>query len=83
MGDSVKGRLVVDAGAACALVEHGSSLLSVGIRRVEEPFEAGDVVDVLDESGYVIARGLARCDAHAAREEAGTVIHRDEMVVFE
>ena len=79
----MRGRLVVDAGAACALVEHGSSLLSVGIRRIEEQFCSGDVVDVVDESGFVIARGLARCDAQAVRDGAGTVIHRDEMIVFE
>ena len=83
LGDSVKGRVVVDSGAACALSEHGSSLLTVGIRRVDGEFSANDVVDVLDESGYVIARGLVRYDASMMREKDGVAIHRDEMIVFE
>ena len=83
LGDSVKGHVVVDSGAACALSEHGSSLLTVGIRRVDGDFSANDVVDVLDESGYVIARGLVRYDAGMMREKDGVAIHRDEMIVFE
>ena len=79
----MKGRVVVDSGAACALSEHGSSLLTVGIRRVDGEFSANDVVDVLDESGYVIARGLVRYDASMMREKDGVAIHRDEMIVFE
>jgi glutamate 5-kinase len=57
-----KGQIVVDAGAAEALVRQGKSLLPVGIAAVEGDFEAGDMVAVLQEtdSGQrEIARGLA------------------------
>ncbi len=59
LGDAAHGRLVVDAGAARALVEHGSSLLPVGITAVEGAFDAGAVLDICDPDGFVIARGLA------------------------
>ena len=48
LGDSVKGTLLVDAGAARAIVEDGASLLAVGVKNVEGEFEAEDVVDVVD-----------------------------------
>lgn len=83
LGDSVRGRLVVDEGAVEAITRRGKSLLSVGIRRVEGAFSAGEVVDVLNEAGYVVARGLARCDGDAMRAGEDVAVHRDELVVFE
>lgn len=59
LGDAARGSLVVDDGAKRALIEGGSSLLSVGIARVEGTFEPGDVVDIKDAAGHVFARG--RC----------------------
>ncbi len=59
LGDSTKGSLTIDAGAHNALVKHGSSLLVVGIKAVSGHFVLGDVIDVVDESGLVIGRGLA------------------------
>ena len=64
--DSVKAAIFVDAGAARAIVEDGASLLAVGVKNVEGEFEAEDVVDVVDEAGFVIARAralLGRIDA--------------------
>ncbi len=83
LGDTVRGRLTVDEGAVRALVERGKSLLSVGVVSAEGDFAAGDVVDVLDGSGYVIARGLARCDIDTVRAGKDVAIHRDDLVVFE
>lgn len=57
LGDSAKGVLMVDAGAKHALESRGSSLLPVGIKRVVGSFEADDIVDVVDETGYLFARG--------------------------
>jgi glutamate 5-kinase len=56
-----KGRLLVDAGAAEALVEGGKSLLPVGVTEVEGDFQAGDMVSVVTEvdgDRREIARGL-------------------------
>ena len=58
LGDAARGSLVVDDGAKRALIAKGSSLLPVGIVRVEGTFDADDVVDIKDATGHVFARGL-------------------------
>ncbi len=57
LGDSARGSVVVDAGAKAALIGRGSSLLSVGVRKVRGRFDAGDIVDIEDGSGHLFARG--------------------------
>jgi len=59
LGDAARGTVVVDAGARNALVKRGSSLLCVGVKSVEGRFDAGDIIDIKDESGLVVARGKA------------------------
>lgn len=92
-----KGRVVVDAGARRAVVEHGRSLLPVGVKRVTGEFGKGDVIAVDDESGAEVARGLSNyssADAGRIRglptEQIETalgrvpyaeLIHRDNLVV--
>lgn len=71
LGDKAHGSITVDDGAARALVERGSSLLAVGIRQVSGSFEAGDVLDVLDASGFVIARGRAQAGSEVLELAAG------------
>ena len=62
LGDAAHGQVIVDDGAKEALSRRGSSLLTVGAREVRGSFEAGEVVDVLDETGYLFARGLVSAD---------------------
>ena len=59
LGDSAHGSVTVDDGAAAAVVQRGSSLLPVGITAVEGSFSTGDVLDIRDRDGFVIARGRA------------------------
>ncbi len=93
-----KGRLQVDAGAACALLERGKSLLSSGITAVDGRFEAGACVAIADAQGIDVARGitqyasseLARIKGLRSVEAAKAlgvgkvkeVIHRDELVLI-
>ncbi|WP_375197962.1 glutamate 5-kinase [Sphingobium sp.] len=93
---TVRGRIVVDAGAAAAL-ERGNSLLPAGVARVEGIFARGDVVDILAEDGRVIARGLIEYDSEEASRIAGkrsediaallghlprsVLVHRDHMAM--
>jgi glutamate 5-kinase len=93
----VEGRLTVDAGAARAL-KAGKSLLAAGVIGIEGQFRRGDAVDVLDEAGKLIARGLVSYDVTDARSIAGksrealqpilgyaprsAMIHRDQMVML-
>ena len=78
------GSVVIDAGAVRALTSGGSSLLAQGVVRHEGSFEAGDAVEVLDEHGALIAKGLVR---FGAGESAGAgdplVIHRDDLVLLD
>lgn len=92
------GKIVVDAGAIRALREKGSSLLPVGVKAVEGSFDRGQGVQVVDEDGAIVGRGLAGYSADEARMTRGMtlemvgriypdllgcpLIHRDELVVF-
>jgi glutamate 5-kinase len=61
-----RGKLEVDAGAARALREGGTSLLPVGIVGVTGSFDAGDAVEVVDGDG-LIGKGI--CNYSAAELE--------------
>jgi glutamate 5-kinase len=89
-----EGRVVVDAGAVSAIETRGTSLLSPGISSVEGDFSSGDVVDIIDASGQLVARGSAAMSrselvalvgkrlADLADGASTLVVHRDEMVVL-
>jgi glutamate 5-kinase len=93
-----RGRLVLDAGAVHALVARRASLLPAGITGVDGAFDAGDPVDLCDDGGRVIGRGLVNYDASeipalmgrstrwlAARrgpEYEREIVHRDDLVVL-
>lgn len=64
------GALVVDAGAATALLS-GKSLLAAGVKAVEGGFGKGDAVTIRDDQGREIGRGLSRYDAADAAKIAG------------
>ena len=59
LGDTAKGAVILDAGALDALISRGSSLLAVGVRGVEGSFAREDIIDIIDGSGHIIARGKA------------------------
>ncbi len=64
------GTVVVDAGAARALREGGTSLLPVGIVDVRGGFEAGDAVHV-SEGAVVIGKGICNYSAAELRKVKG------------
>jgi glutamate 5-kinase len=57
------GKLVVDDGAAQALRESASSLLPIGIVRVDGEFNKGEVVAVHTSDGGQVAKGLSNYSA--------------------
>ena len=93
-----RGRLTLDAGAVTAVTVRRLSLLPAGVTRVEGDFVAGDPVDLLDENGHTVARGLVNFDSaempgligrstrDLARERGPEyereVIHRDDLVIL-
>ena len=52
-----RGDLVVDSGAAEALVRHGKSLLPIGVLGMRGVFAAGETVRILTPERRVIGRG--------------------------
>ncbi len=95
---ATRGRLTVDRGCARALTR-GKSLLAVGITASEGDFGKGDPVEIYDDKGVEIARGLVRYDDNdvskimgvrsgglkAALGYAGgpVVIHADDLALRE
>jgi glutamate 5-kinase len=65
-----RGRLAVDAGAARALREGGTSLLPVGIVDVTGSFDAGDAVEVAHD-GVTIGKGISNYSAEELRRVRG------------
>jgi glutamate 5-kinase len=95
---SPQGRLRLDAGAVKAVVKDRKSLLPAGITHVEGAFNAGDPVELIDENGNTVARGLVNFDAkelpgllgrstrdlarELGPEYEREVVHRDDLVVM-
>jgi glutamate 5-kinase len=94
----LKGRVVVDDGAARALASGGRSLLPIGVAQVSGEFQRGDVVACISSAGREIARGLVNYSSAQARQIAGRptgeieailgfieepeLIHRDNLVLL-
>ncbi|MBV9048215.1 MAG: glutamate 5-kinase [Solirubrobacterales bacterium] len=65
-----RGRVLVDAGAARALREGGTSLLPVGVVDVVGSFDAGDAVDVAHD-GESVGKGISNYSAIELRKVRG------------
>lgn len=65
-----QGTVVVDAGAARALREGGTSLLPVGVVEVRGSFDAGDAVHVA-EGAVVLGKGIVNYSAHELHQVMG------------
>jgi glutamate 5-kinase len=86
------GRLRLDDGAVSAVVGRRRSLLAAGITATEGQFEAGDVVELVDQADQVVARGVVAFDAREmpgligrsthdlAPELRREVVHADDLV---
>jgi glutamate 5-kinase len=93
-----RGSLRLDPGAVEAVVGKRASLLPAGITGVEGTFDAGDPVNLRDEDGAIVARGLVNYDAaevpglmgrstrwlasKLGPEYEREVVHRDDMVIL-
>ena len=76
LSGQVMGSVYIDAGAERALRERGSSLLPVGIRRIEGDFEAGAALNIRNLDGLVIGRGIANHGSAALAKAAGQSTQR-------
>lgn len=94
----LRGKLILDQGAARALALEGKSLLPIGVSAIEGEFEPGDVVACLDPQGRECARGLTNYSSSDARRIMGQptskimeilggvsekeLVHRDNLIVL-
>ena len=94
---NMEGAVLLDAGAARAIVKGNTSLLPVGVKEVRGDFKRGDVIAVLSPEGDELARGLAgysssdtvRIAGHHTEEIEGILgfieqpelIHKDNLVI--
>ncbi len=92
------GKVYIDKGARDALIHHGRSLLPAGIIGCEGDFRAGDIVEILDEDGQLVARGLINYSSDETIKIKGTrsseaarilgestckaAVHRDYLVIM-
>ncbi len=93
-----RGTLKLDQGAVEAVIERRASLLPAGITAATGTFEAGDPVDLTNEQGKPVARGLVNYDAKELPSLMGRstrwlssklgpeyereVVHRDDLVIL-
>jgi glutamate 5-kinase len=57
-GLSVRGKLIVDSGAALALKKQNRSLLAAGINHIQGKFQRGDIINIYDLQGMRIGCGI-------------------------
>ena len=95
---AARGSLHLDQGAVEAVITRRASLLPAGITGVDGAFDAGDPVDLRDENGRIVARGLVNYDAseipglmgrstrwlasRLGQEYEREVVHRDDLVIL-
>ncbi|RFA30341.1 glutamate 5-kinase [Alkalilimnicola ehrlichii] len=93
----VAGKVWIDAGAVKVLREAGSSLLPVGVTRVEGNFSRGEMIACIGPDGREVARGLTNYSAQEADAIKGhassriehllsyvdepELVHRDNLVI--
>jgi glutamate 5-kinase len=92
-----QGSVIIDSGAAEALVSHGKSLLASGILSIRGEFNVLEPVSIIDEKGQELGRGLSNFSSSdidrikgcrsekiseiLGRNSASEVIHKDNLVL--
>jgi len=97
-GLSVKGKLIIDEGAATALKNENRSLLAAGIIETEGNFERGDLVDIFNAAGQRLGSGITNYSSADVEKIKGVhsrkiqsilgydygseIIHRNNLVIL-
>lgn len=68
---NIIGHVVVNEGAKKAMLENDSSLLPIGVVRIDNDFKKGEVVSVCDENNVEFARGIANYHADDCKRLIG------------
>jgi glutamate 5-kinase len=97
-GLCVRGKLIVDSGAATALKKQNRSLLAAGINSVQGRFQRGDIINIHDPQGMRIGCGItnygsadieAIMGAHSGHiatllgyDYGAEVVHRNNLITL-
>ena len=92
------GSVILDNGAVKAINSSGSSLLAVGITKVNNKFKRGEIISCLDSENKIIAKGITNYSSdeidlikglasNKIKETLGyitndEIIHRDNLVIL-
>lgn len=91
------GKIIIDQGAAMALIENGKSLLPAGLIEVIGVFEPKQVIEVFSKEGILLGKGLVNYSSEQLRTVMGysselvkqtfeinrtEVIHRDDWIAL-
>jgi len=86
---SAKGMVYINEGAKTALTSsRASSLLPIGIVRIEGDFQKGDIIRLLDEKGSSVGLGIAEYGMEKAKEFLGKknqrpLVHYDYLYLVQ
>lgn len=84
-GSLISGLVLIDKGAVTALLNR-KSLLAVGITKIVQDFEMGEVFQIADESGVIYAVGKAKLDSEQLLNNSSRknveVAHADDIVLL-
>ncbi|MNL71845.1 Glutamate 5-kinase [compost metagenome] len=84
-GSLIKGKVIIDQGAVQALLQR-KSLLLVGVKDVVQPFEAGEVFQVFDETENIVAVAKSKWDAGDLIDKENrtdiVLAHADDIVLL-
>ncbi|MDP4291764.1 MAG: glutamate 5-kinase [Bacteroidota bacterium] len=84
-----KGILTINEGACAALLsEKASSLLLIGVEKVQGYFKKGDIIKITDQKGNELGLGKTLYDSDKANLLAGSkkkhpIIHYDHLYLYE
>ncbi len=74
---NITGQIIVNDGAKKALTDRNTSLLPIGLLKINGYFDCGDVVSILDEDNNEFARGIANYSSSDTEKIMG--LHSDNI----
>lgn len=75
---NIIGHVIVNEGAKKAILENESSLLPIGVVRIDNDFKKGEVVSICDENNQEFARGIVNYNADDCKRIIGS--HSKEIL---
>lgn len=75
---NILGKIMVNNGAKKALIKETKSLLPIGVVKIINEFNKGDVVSIVDENNNEFARGIVNYNSEACEKLIGS--HSDNII---